>query len=78
MVAPFNKSEIPAFKPEQQLISEESLTDAQRHKLLVEWNNTTREYPQDKCIHQLFEEQVERTPDAVALVFEGSNSHTSN
>ncbi|MEG4594112.1 amino acid adenylation domain-containing protein [Microcoleus sp. F8_C2] len=71
MVAPFNKSEIPAFKPQQPLRSEESLTDAQRHKLLVEWNNTTREYPQDKCIHQLFEEQVERTPDAVALVFKG-------
>jgi len=71
MVAPFNKSEIPAFKPEQQLRSEESLTDAQRHKLLVEWNNTTREYPQDKCIHQLFEEQVKRTPDAIAVVFEG-------
>ncbi|MEG4503826.1 amino acid adenylation domain-containing protein [Microcoleus sp. F6_B4] len=71
MVAPFNKSEISVFKPEQQLRSEESLIDAQRHELLVEWNNTTREYPQDKCIHQLFEEQVERTPDAVALVFEG-------
>jgi len=71
MVAPFNKSEIPAFKPEQQLRSEESLTDAQRHKLLVEWNNTAREYPQDKCIHQLFEEQVQQTPDAIAVVFEG-------
>jgi amino acid adenylation domain-containing protein len=71
MVAPFNKSEIPAFKPEQELRSEESLTDAQRHKLLVEWNNTTREYPHDKCIHQLFEEQVKRTPDAIAVVFEG-------
>ena len=28
------------------------------------------DYPRDKCIHELFEEQVERTPDAVALVFE--------
>ncbi|MEG3908708.1 amino acid adenylation domain-containing protein [Microcoleus sp. w2-18bC1] len=70
MVAPLNKSEISAFNPEQQLRSEETLTDAERYKLLVEWNNTTREYPQDKCIHQLFEEQVERTPDAIAVVFE--------
>ena len=42
----------------------------ERHQLLVEWNNTTVDYPQEKCIHQLFEVQVERTPDAVALVFE--------
>ncbi|OYE03038.1 non-ribosomal peptide synthetase [Nostoc sp. 'Peltigera membranacea cyanobiont' 232] len=70
MIDPFNKPEIPASNPEQQLRGEESLTDAQRHKLLVEWNNTTREYPQDKCIHRLFEEQVERSPDAIAVVFE--------
>ncbi|MEH2055120.1 MAG: condensation domain-containing protein, partial [Nostoc sp.] len=37
---------------------------------LVEWNNTQVDYPEDLCIHQLFEEQVERTPDAVAVVFE--------
>ncbi|MEG3973726.1 amino acid adenylation domain-containing protein [Microcoleus sp. herbarium8] len=46
------------------------LTETERQQLLVEWNNTWSEYPQDKCIHQLFEEQVERTPDAVAVVFE--------
>ena len=55
---------------EKQLIEEESLTDAQQYQLLVEWNNTTKDYPQDKCIHQLFESQVERTPDSVAVVFE--------
>jgi len=47
------------------------LTEAERQQLLIEWNNTFAEYPQDKCIHQLFEEQVERTPEAVAVVFEG-------
>ncbi|AFY44054.1 non-ribosomal peptide synthetase [Nostoc sp. PCC 7107] len=46
------------------------LTELERHKLLVEWNNTQVEYPQNKCIHQLFEAQVERIPDAVAVVFE--------
>jgi amino acid adenylation domain-containing protein len=47
------------------------LTEAERQQLLVEWNEIQTDYPQDKCIHQLFQEQVERTPDAVAVVFEG-------
>jgi amino acid adenylation domain-containing protein len=38
--------------------------------VLDTWNDTAREYPRDRCIQELFEEQVERTPDAVALVFE--------
>src|SRR5437763_621412 len=46
------------------------LTAAERQQILVEWNRTEREYPLDKCVHHLFEEQVERTPDAVAVVFE--------
>jgi len=46
------------------------LTEKEQHQLLVAWNDTATDYPQDKCIHQLFEEQVERTPDAVAVVFE--------
>ena len=45
------------------------LSPAQRHQLLVEWNDTQTDYPHDKCIHQLFEDQVERNPDAVAVVF---------
>jgi amino acid adenylation domain-containing protein len=46
------------------------LTAAERHQLLVEWNDTATDYPKDKCLHELFETQVERTPEAVALVFE--------
>jgi amino acid adenylation domain-containing protein len=46
------------------------LTGAEREQLLVAWNDTKTDYPKDKCIHELFEEQVERTPDAVAVVFE--------
>jgi amino acid adenylation domain-containing protein len=45
------------------------LSAAERYQLLVEWNDTAAEYPTDKCIHQLFESQVEKTPDAVAVVF---------
>src|SRR5258708_1304087 len=43
---------------------------AERHRVLYEWNNTSAEFPSDKCVHQLFEEQVAKTPDAVAVVFE--------
>nr|WP_201280317.1 non-ribosomal peptide synthetase [Hassalia byssoidea] len=56
--------------PEQRIAELPLLTATEQHQLLVEWNNTQTEYPQDKCIHQLFESQVEKTPDAVAVVFE--------
>ncbi|MBD2293367.1 amino acid adenylation domain-containing protein [Anabaena sphaerica FACHB-251] len=46
------------------------LTASERYQLLEEWNNTQVDYPQDQCIHQLFEAQVEKTPDAVAVVFD--------
>ncbi len=46
------------------------LGEAERRLLLEEWNETARDYPKEKLIHQLFEEQVKRTPDAVALVYE--------
>src|SRR5687768_7225132 len=46
------------------------VTAAEREQILVEWNATERPYPQDQCVHQLFEEQVARTPDQVAAVFE--------
>lgn len=46
------------------------LTEAERQQLLVDWNATTCPYPKQQCIHQLFEAQVERTPEAIALIFE--------
>ncbi|MCP9294068.1 MAG: amino acid adenylation domain-containing protein [Planktothrix agardhii LY1] len=49
------------------------LTERERHQLLVEWNDTGKAYPDEKCIHQLFEEQVERTPNHVAVVFENES-----
>ncbi|NES18616.1 MAG: SDR family NAD(P)-dependent oxidoreductase [Symploca sp. SIO3E6] len=45
------------------------MTEAEQRKLLVEWNNTSKDYLSDRCIHQLFESQVEKTPDAVAVIF---------
>ena len=46
------------------------LTEPEKHELLIELNDTQREYPRDKCLHQWFEEQVDKTPDAIAVVFE--------
>ena len=46
-----------------------ALTEQERHKILVEWNDTTVDYPKHLCIHQLFEAQVEKTPDNIAVVF---------
>ncbi|MFN4922541.1 non-ribosomal peptide synthetase, partial [Bradyrhizobium sp.] len=42
--------------------------DAERHRVLVEWNATAANYPQDVCVHELVEAQAERTPAAVAVV----------
>jgi amino acid adenylation domain-containing protein len=59
--------------PQQRLSELPLLTDAERYQLLEGWNNTQVDYPQDQCIHQLFEAQVEKTPDAVAVVFENES-----
>jgi amino acid adenylation domain-containing protein len=46
------------------------LTEPERRQLLLEWNSTQLDYPQQACVHELFEAQVERTPAATAVVFE--------
>ncbi len=57
--------------PEQSILSVPLLPEAEQHQVLEAWNDTVAEYPRDRCIHQLFEAQVERTPEAIALVFAG-------
>jgi amino acid adenylation domain-containing protein len=47
------------------------LTEAEQHQLLIEWNDTARPYLQDVCVQHVIEAQVERTPNAPALLFEG-------
>ncbi len=59
--------------PEQTLAQLPILTQTQRHQLLVEWNNTQTDYPREYCIHELFEAQVEKTPDAVAVIYAGES-----
>ncbi|NJN12721.1 MAG: amino acid adenylation domain-containing protein [Richelia sp. RM1_1_1] len=56
--------------PDQQISDLQILTEAERHQLLFEWNNTQTDYPQVQCLHQIFAKQVEKTPDAIALIFE--------
>lgn len=56
-----------AAQPEQRLTTIPILTLAEAQQFAV-WNQTQVAYP-DQCLHQLFEAQVERTPDAVAIVF---------
>ncbi|MDJ0596984.1 MAG: amino acid adenylation domain-containing protein, partial [Pleurocapsa sp. MO_226.B13] len=56
--------------PEQKIAELPLLTETERQQLFIEWNDTQVEYPQDKCLHQLFEEQVEKTPLSVAVMFE--------
>ena len=56
--------------PEQCISELPLVSEAEKHQLLVDWNDTETDYPKDKCIHELFETQVEKTPDTIALVFE--------
>ena len=58
-------------KPETKFVRELSyLGESESHQQLIEWNDTYADYPQGLCIHQLFEAQVRKTPDAIALVME--------
>ena len=54
--------------PTQRVDALNLLTDAERHQLLVEWNATQADYPSDKGVHELVEEQARRTPDAIAAI----------
>mgnify|MGYP003304391758 CR=1 FL=1 len=46
------------------------LSEDEKNKILYDFNNTKTDYPKDKTIIDLFEEQVEKTPDNIAVVFE--------
>ncbi|WP_292772060.1 amino acid adenylation domain-containing protein [Nostoc sp. NOS(2021)] len=55
--------------PEQRIANLPLLSQVELHQVLVEWNKTQVDYPQDKCIHQLFEEKVQQYPDSIAVNF---------
>ncbi|MDP1796741.1 MAG: amino acid adenylation domain-containing protein, partial [Planctomycetaceae bacterium] len=56
--------------PEWRLSQVPLLTETERHQLLIEFNDAATPYPADRCIHELFETQVQRTPQAPAVVAE--------
>ncbi|NEP88101.1 MAG: amino acid adenylation domain-containing protein [Okeania sp. SIO2C2] len=56
--------------PEEPISQLPLMKEAELEQILVEWNRIKTDYPNDKCIHELFEAQVEKTPDAIAVVFE--------
>lgn len=72
-----HNSHLPSVGEDPEPLRDEKLTSAlpararmtatQRRKLLLQWNMTRREYPRDRCLHHLFEEQVEKTPRATAV-----------
>ena len=58
--------------PDEGLSDLPLLIDTERKQLLVDWNNTTTANAKNKCIHELFEAQVKRAPDAIAVLFEAA------
>ncbi len=62
-----------AENPEQKIGELTLLSPGEREQILVEWNGSKVAYPCEKCVHQLFEEQVARTPNAAAVVFENQS-----
>ena len=56
--------------PEVKISELDMLSESERRKLLVEFNDTYRDYPRNKTIHQIFEQRVEEIPNNIALVFQ--------
>jgi amino acid adenylation domain-containing protein len=56
--------------PEIAIGQAEILSARERNQLLVEWNQTATTYPEQQCFHQMFEAQVERNPEAPAVIYE--------
>ena len=57
--------------PEATISALPLLTEPERKQLLIDWNSAEKPYPRDKCIHDLFQAQAERSPETEAVVFEG-------
>jgi amino acid adenylation domain-containing protein len=57
------------MNPAKKLSDINLMSEAERNQLLYEFNDTDADYPRDKTIHQMFEEQTAKTPDNVALIF---------
>ena len=58
--------------PDRRLSELPLLTQDERQEILVSWNDTRAEYPRDVVLHQLFEAQAEKTPEALAVEYDGA------
>ncbi len=54
--------------PDRPIARLDLLSEAERQQILVEWNDTGRDYEHDKCVHQWFEAQAARAPEATAVI----------
>ena len=59
-----------AENPRQRISELPLMTAAEQHQVLVEWNDTDADYPADKTVVDMFQEQAEKSPDKIAVVFE--------
>jgi amino acid adenylation domain-containing protein/non-ribosomal peptide synthase protein (TIGR01720 family) len=59
--------------PDQRIQDLELLTEAERRQLIHDWNATERDYPRERCIHELIEAQTARTPDSIAVRYEDAS-----
>ena len=59
-----------ANNPHEHISDLSLLSEPERQRIVVDWNNTAADYPRDQSIHAVFERQVAESPDAVAVVFE--------
>lgn len=62
-----------ADNPESKISDLPLLGKREREKILVDWNDTRRDYPSDKCAHELFEEQVKSSPDSIAVEYKDTS-----
>ncbi|HIP73581.1 MAG TPA: amino acid adenylation domain-containing protein, partial [Anaerolineae bacterium] len=60
-------------EPDQPVAALPLLTEEELRQILLDWNDTARPYPQDKTFAQLFAAQVEKTPEATAVFYEGAS-----
>jgi non-ribosomal peptide synthetase component F len=56
-------------EPGKRILDLPLLTEAERRMMLRDWNDTRNDFPREKCLHELFELQVEKAPDATAIIF---------
>ncbi len=60
--------DVVASAPDRRISEAKFMSDAELSRIVSDWNDTTEAYPRDRCLHELFAEQAQRRPDAIAAV----------